>query len=117
MATEEPSGQWGQPHLTLGQWWLVTWPNWVGLSVWKLSLPQDLEEDAQLSDRGEEVGVPCPARACPSPEAPGPRLLASQKPGPSSAHKAVRLTLSQRSHHSKDRETEAESGIGEGLNY
>lgn len=61
MATEEPSGQWGQPHLTLGQWWLVAWPNWVGLSVWKLSLPQDLEDDAQLSDRGEEVGVPCPA--------------------------------------------------------
>ncbi|XP_052581053.1 caspase recruitment domain-containing protein 9 isoform X1 [Peromyscus californicus insignis] len=27
----------------------------------ELSLPQDLEEDAQLSDRGEEVGVPCTA--------------------------------------------------------
>lgn len=40
---------------------------WRGLtgwhvSVWKLSLPQDLEEDAQLSDKGEEVGMPCSAR-------------------------------------------------------
>lgn len=32
------------------------------VSVWKLSLPQDLEEDAQLSDKGEEVGMPCSAR-------------------------------------------------------
>lgn len=41
------------------------------VSVWKLSLPQDLEEDTQLSDKGEEVGVPCTARLSPSPETPG----------------------------------------------
>lgn len=52
------------------------------VSVWKLSLPQDLEEDTQLSDKGEQVGVPGTARPSPSPEAPGlesrgpPRTLA-----------------------------------------
>lgn len=59
------------------------------VSVWKLSLPQDLEEDAQLSDKGEEGGY----HALPEPPLPlrhlGCSLLASQSPGPSLAHRVV----------------------------
>lgn len=52
------------------------------VSVWKLSLPQDLEEETQLSDKGEQVGVPGTARPSPSPEAPGLESSGLPEPWP-----------------------------------